>query len=821
MFSNFFRIAVRHLLGQKYYVAINILGLAVALAAFLSIGLYVTSEFSYDRHHPDAERIYRLDRDFIRDDEPLLLPGNTEAAGPLLKNAFPEIEDYTRLYPYSFVVSREEAVFQEDEIRAVDSNHFQFFAYDWLRGDPETALAQPFAIVLTQSMARKYFGNDEPLSQTLVLEGAVTVTVTGLIADIPANTHIAATAFLSMSSMPAIEGEPTFDRWSTNGFHTYLKLRPGISAQTLADGVKTYLVSNTPELHKPLWDFRWIAVKDIHLHSPTSREELSPLGDITRLRALVFVGFGLLTIACINFINITTARSARRGKEVALRKAVGSGSALIVQQFVGESLLQIVLAIAIALPLVELLFPVLGSFLGIDAPVSVLGGPQGMALLLGSALFVALAAALYPAWWLARLNPVQIFRGREAVQSGGLSLRNILVVFQFAVSIALLIATTVVALQVRLGQEIDLGFDKERVLVLEGAAPDGFGAQWSAFKQELLAHPGISHVSRSHVSPFASTAWAFPQRIRHEGGSEEGMNMTVVMVDFDFFETYGVEVLAGRAFSEAVAGDQVTVPSEERRQTSGAFMFNASAASSLGWAPDEAVGRWLELNVAGEGDFSQLVRGEIIGVVDDMRMGSTRQRVEPTFYYIPPDDLPLWARPFAALKFSDGNLSDALAHVDATWRRFFPEQPIKRGFLDASFEALYRQDNRFGAFFGLFALLTICIACLGLHGLAAFTVERKTKEIGIRKVMGGSVLSILLQLSRDFSRLVLAANLLAWPVAYVAMNRWLENFAYRIDLTPLIFVGSGAVALCIAWMTAAGTMAKAAAQKPVLALRYE
>jgi len=809
MLGNFLSVSIRNLLSHKYYTAINVAGLAVALAAFLVIGLYVISEFSYDRHLPDSERIYRIDRDFIFRDEDMLLPGNAAFAGPLLKDTFSEVEDYTRIFPRSFRVGRGGQVFYEDQIRVVDANHFDFFAYEWLQGDPETALAQPFALVLTESLARKYFGDGNPMGETLVLEENFAFTITGLIRDIPGNTHITATAFASMSSMPAIEGEDFFASWVISNFHTYLRLQPGITYAALAETFNRFLIDSMPEEERDSWHFTGFNVADIHLHSPNRREELSPLGNINNLRTLIFTAVGLLTIACINFVNITTARSAQRGKEIGLRKALGSGGGLIMQQFFIESALQILLAISIALPIVELLLPLLGSFMGKAFTLSLLGSAEGVSLLLGSALFLTLAAGVFPALYLARLSPARILGKQQNYRRRGLSLRSLLVVFQFTVSIVLLIATGVIAQQVKLGREIELGFSKEHILILEARMQNEFDGQWSTFKNELLSHPGITYMSRSNIRPFNFVDNAYLLPIRYEGDGGEGLDMTVMLVDFDFFETYDVKVLAGRTFSENFSGDVHTSPMVA--QPTGTYVLNAAAAQQLGWTPESAVGKW----------FENYLRGNVIGVVENMKMESLRQEVKPIFYYVPREFAPLDRRPFASLRLTGEDLPGTLAFIDATWREFFPDHPIRRAFLDTSFDALYRQDTQFGRFMGLFSLLTICIACLGLHGLAAFAAEQRTKEIGVRKVLGSSVSGIVFLLSREFSRLVLCANLLAWPVAYVLMSHWLENFAYRIDLTPVIFIGSGLIALCIAWVTVGGTAAKAASAKPVLALRYE
>ncbi|HWK53488.1 MAG TPA: FtsX-like permease family protein, partial [Hyphomicrobiales bacterium] len=420
--------------------------------------------------------------------------------------------------------------------------------------------------------------------------------------------------------------------------------------------------------------------------------------------------------------------------------------------------------------------------------------------------------------YLSGLEPVRVLRLQGGGASGKPHLRNLLVIVQFTLAIALLAATSVVWLQMRYVRNFDLGFDKEQVLLLAGSQQNGLGPNWNVLKQTLREYPGITHVTEGGMQPGSETTW----RVRLEGGSPQGVAVLTKRIGFDFFATYGIPLIAGRDFDASLASDVFVPPANapEAGARRGAYVLSEAAVRALGFAPEDVLGHRLDLDFSS--DFSFTVPGPVIGVVADVYLDSLHSPLQPLVYFVPG---PLWGESpsmhVASLRIEGAQLAAAVDWIGERWREFTPGMPVLHHFLDADFDALYQTEERQGRLFTFFAVLTIVIACLGIFGLASFTVERRFREIGVRKVMGGSAWSIVWLLTNDFSRLVLIANVIAWPLAYVAMRHWLDNFAYRIDLTPMIFLGSGLIALCVAWVTVGGTAAKAANAKPVLALRYE
>lgn len=502
-----------------------------------------------------------------------------------------------------------------------------------------------------------------------------------------------------------------------------------------------------------------------------------------------------------------------------MRKVMGAERSQLITQFLGESILLCVIATLLAVALVELLLPSFGTFVGLDLAFDYANDPKVAAALVSLALLVGLVAGSYPAFYLSAFTPASVLRGEVTRGQSGALFRKSLVVTQFAISIALIIATGVVYAQMRYAQELDLGLNKDNVVTMTGSPTGGLGESYQAMKDEWLALPGVVGVTASNLIPSNQNTNGFG--IQYEGGEPEGRGMPPLWVDYDFFETYEIAIVAGRSFSAEFASDQVVIPTAETPQTTGNYILNELAARQLGWTPEAALGKWFEISACRDCEDGA-ARGLVVGVARDIHFSSIREAIKPVFYFVPPEQMfGFPALGVASIRVRSDNLEATLADLDATWQKFLPDQPIVRSFLDDSFEALYQNESRQGKVFMYFALLAIVIACLGLYGLAAFTTETRTKEIGVRKVMGGSVWDIVKLLTWEFSKLVLLANVLAWPAAWFLMNRWLENFAYRIDMGPMVFLGAALAALLVAWLTVGGLAARAATSRPVLALRYE
>lgn len=828
MLKNYFKIAINHIRNHRLYAFINILGLAVGLACALLIGLYVIDELSYEQFFADHERIYRVSRDL--NPGPFSLTGEYPASlnapfAPQLKAEFPQIEESARLYTFIQPIIMDGAIpNQESGFAFVDASFFNIFQLDWQQGDKASALSNPQSLVLTESMAQQYFPGENPMGKNLTLVSGGDqreFQVTGVIGDLPHNTHLPIRVLAPLTFISSVMGEQFLDNWIGNtDFHTYIKLAPGANIGELESQFPDFL---NRHIQVPggqdivvidVIGLVTMNVTDIHLHS-TRSEELKPPSRFSNVVAFAAIAIGILLIACINFMNLSTARSSQRSREVGMRKSIGAEKGQLVQQFLGESLVMTTLAMAIALVLVELAMPWFEAFTGKAFTFSWFQDPAIIVSLIGIIALVGLCAGSYPAFYLASYKPSQVLKGNLFRGQGDKLLRQALVVFQFSISIALVIATAVIFAQMQYVRNIDLGLDKEQVVAINGTRARGLGNQWDAMKQQLLDHPGITSATYSHYRPFTHDNNTFPVG-KTPGEADDFNRIQIMAVDYDFFTTYGIEIVAGRTFSRERSTDQLIFDTRVSPDLSGALIVNEATARLFNNSPEELAGTDLWLNVGPTGYLP------VIGVVEDSYFASMTTAIEPMLFFIAPENFRGTAsQPAGAIKITGQDVQGTLAHIENVWREFLPDLPLDMHFLNDDFEALYQLEQQQIEMLTWFTVLAIFIACLGLYGLASFNAERRTKEIGVRKVMGSSVWRIVLLLTNDFSLLVLLSNLIAWPVAYFAMQRWLENFAYRIDLTPLIFIGSGLIALCIAWVTVGGTAARAASQKPVLALRYE
>jgi putative ABC transport system permease protein len=815
MLKSYFLVAFKHLVKQKLYTLINVIGLAVGLACFILIGLFVRHETSFDRQFANADRIYRVSRDFLPTEisKSAYLATTSAPIAPRLKEDFSAVEHVARLRCCDGMLRTEDSqVFAAEDVGWADPELFEIFDFEWLRGDPRTALQATDSIVLTASIARKYFGDDEPLGKTLLSDGARPFEVTGVIADLGDKTHLRFSALIPLESQVAPRGPVALDNWGANMFYTYVLLEPGASADPIRRGSDDFF-----ERHLQPGSSRWtrlevMALQDLHLHSRKENELRVP-GSATTVQTFVAVAVFILLLACINFMNLATARATQRAKEIGVRKVVGAERKQVVAQFLSESVLVALLALLLALALVEISLPAFNALLGASLELGYLDDPGAMAGLLALTLVTGLLAGSYPAFYLAAFEPGKVLKGDVTRGGGAAAFRKGLVVVQFAISITLLIATAVVYEQTQFARGIELGFDKDRVLIVSGPRLGGLGPQWEAMKQQWRSNPEITAVTASGLVPGMENTSAFV--IAAEGHDPNGAGITNSIVDYAFFETYGIEVLAGRTFDDRFA-DRFRIAGDGGPRA-GTFVVTELAARRWGWTPEEAVGKWLAI------DGNQTSRGPIVGVVKDVYFESIRSAIEPTVYVLLPEGLPppFDTLQYASLRVTGRNLPETLAFIDAKWTQFLPDQPISRRFLDEDFEALYQTEARQAQMFTLFSALAIAIASMGLFGLVAFTTERRTKEIGIRKTIGGSVTDIVILLSGEFGRLVLVANVVAWPVAYFFMQRWLSSFAYRIDMSPWTFVASAAAAFAIACLTVGSVAARAATTKPINALRYE
>lgn len=798
MFKNYIKIALRNLSKQKMYSAINIMGLSIGLASCLLITMYILFELSYDRYHVNSDRMYRVWREFNNPDGSVNLRLGPIAPkfAPLLKEDFSEFEYVTRfIRDNGILIGRNNRYFTEENFLWADEHFFDVFTATWVAGDIRTALIEPNSLVLTRSMAQKYFGDENPVGQSLIHEKETNLKVTGVIEDPPMNSHFHYDFLGSFSSLP-----PGFlESWGSNNFSTYVILKEGESPEAIEKRIPEFLDRHMPDRQgmrpRQHTKLHLQPVPSIHLYSHLN-SEIGENSDITYIYVLSAVALFVLLIACINYVNLATARSARRAKEVGMRKVLGAERNQLIRQFIGESVLITFIAMTLAVVLVELALPFFNAFVGRSLDLQYFINPWSVPVFLLMTCIIGMVTGSYPAFYLTRFKPITIVQSAK-INSGTKSpLRASLVVLQFSVSIILMISMGVVHNQMEFIRQKDLGFNKEQLLVLP-SSPEMIN-NLESFKSKLLQDSNIISASAAKRIPSDRLLDAGQAQIIRNGKAEEvTFRIPSLNVDHDYIPTFGMSLAAGRNFQRTLASDSTK-----------AFIINEMAVKMLGWtSADEAVGQ----------PFKYADRdGYIVGVVKDFHFESLHQQIAPIMMRISTAAL------FKiTVRVKPDNIPSTIAYLQSVWQEYRPDYPFEYSFVDEKFDRLYRSEQKLGDLFGFFAGLSIFIACLGLLGLAAFMTEQRTKEIGIRKVLGASVGNIVAMVSGEFIKFVLIASVVAWLISYYSMREWLKIFAYhtKVDLTT--FLLSSMAALVIALATVGFQAAKAATANPVEALKYE
>jgi len=801
MFKNYFKIAIRNLGRNQGYAVINIFGLVIGMACCLLILLYVQDELSYDRYHQNAARIYRVALQLHAGNAPVKSFAVTSPPmAPALLRDYPEIRQAVRLQNSAPLVGYGERRFYEDNFFWADASVFAVFTFPLIQGDAVTALREPRSIVLAEKMARKYFGAENPIGKVLTVADTLDLKVTGVMANIPSHSHFIPDCFASFSTLSQIFPSNR-DNWESNwwnhGYYTYLLLDEQASAAVVEQRISR-LTARYIEEQEKISGKQVLFLQPltaIHLRS-NLRSEIAPNSDIRYVYIFSAVALLVLLIACTNFMNLATARSARRAKEVGVRKVLGAHCSQLVKQFIGESVLMSLLAFLIALVLVELLLPFFNELAGKTLALPLSGNAWLWLGLLGATLLTGIIAGGYPAFFLSAFRPVETLKGAFKIGVKGVLPRQGLVVFQYSISILLMIGTVTVYHQLEFMRNQRLGFDKEHVMVIPIRGDEAIIRRFAALRQELLENGEVLGVTASSAAPGGRL---YNIAIRPEGTpANQTKTMLTLAIDHEFVKLYSLQLAAGRDLSKEFSADSTQ-----------AFLLNEAAVKDLGWgSPENAIGKQFNWGLGKV--------GRIVGVVKDFHFNSLQQRVPPMVMHLYPN----WFE-FLSVKIDGKNVPQALAFVESKWRGLVPGVSFEYSFLDASFDRQYAAEEKLGRISFYFSLLAILIACLGLFGLAAFFAEQRTKEIGVRKVLGASVAGIVGLLSKDFIKLMLVANLLAWPVAWYAMNKWLQDFAYRINIGWWIFALAGGVALFIALLTVSTQAIKAALANPVEVLRYE
>lgn len=793
MFRNYLKIAFRNLWKHKAFSFINIMGLTVGLTAGFLIFLYIQFELSYDHFYSNASQVYRLTCDIKTPTETIKAGGNSWAFGPNIKNDFPEVASFTRVYNGYMLVHKGSVTFREDKVLFADSAFFETLGYPLLKGNAQTALKTPYSIVMTQTAAKKYFGEGDAVGQTLlVMDNNTPATITGVVKDIPENSILKGDIFLSMSTLTQKLYPELDQQWGNFGVTTLLKLKPGTDPQTLEAEFPAFIErKNGSERKKSqmFYTFSLEPLKKVYLYSDHDGAEK---GSINNIYIFSLVAVFILLIACINFVNLTTARSTERAREVGIRKVAGAVKGQLTLQFIGESVVLCTIAFLLTLGLSALLLPLFNQLAGKTVSHGIFENIQYLLLLLVTALGIGLLAGTYPALVLSSFKPIVVLKGRFSTGTRGILLRKGLVVAQFSISIALIIGTLVVYRQMNYMRTRDLGFAKDQVLVIDTDNAPGR----DAFRQAITGLPAVKSTALSASVPGGGNAGAYSE-IENSHGDLQIANLDLYFVDFDYIKQFDMKVVAGRAFSRDFGTD-----------TTQAMVLNEAAVKLFGYSsPQQAIGR----------RFKQWGReGKIVGVIKDFHFRSLQEDIKPLTMRIEPNRTNL-----VSINITAANVPATVAAIESKWKQLIPNRPFSYFFLDEFFDRQYRSEERFGKLFFNFAILAIFISCLGLLGLAAYSTMQRTKEIGIRKVMGASVASIVNLLSKDFIVLVIISFFVAAPVAWYFMRQWVEGFAFRAPISWWIFAAAGIAALVIAMATISFQAIKAAVMNPVKSLRSE
>ncbi len=797
MFKNYIKTALRNVWKKKTFSVINITGLALGMAVSFLILLFVRHEVSYDRFHENSQNIYRIATHLDAEGRQLHVPCVPAPLGPKLKEIYPEILEVARLRGgYTRLVSFEDKLFEEEKIYYAEPSLLNIFTIKVLKGDPKTFLEAPFSLVLTQEMAEKYFGSQDPIGRTVKFRHKDDYTITGVVEKMPENSHFKFNMLASLSSMEKLQRD--LNTWMGFNYFTYLRFQGSPDTAFLTQKYNDLLMSNVPEqLVKQLnikIQLELQPLTSIH-HSSYTEGEMEPPGNPAYIRIFTAIALFILLIACINFMNLSTAQSSQRAKEVGMRKVLGAERKKLITQFLGESLILSFISLGLAVLLILALQPLINALINIKLVFNPIKNWNISLLFASITLLVGILAGAYPAFFLSSFAPLEVFRSRFKAGKGHKFFRNGLVSLQYTISITLICSTIVIFAQLKHVKNYNLGFDKEHVVTISLRG----NINSDVFKTEMLALPGVSRAAACSYAPtFGSSETRFSFEEVAEGGAQI---LPFVAIDEDYMDTMGLQIAAGRNFSR-------DFPSDTK-----AMILNQTLVNQLGWK--DPIGKTVNMTDVDEKRELIDVPYTVIGVVKDFHFESLHQKLRGHIFTLSED------KGAMAIKISPKNTSATLASIGKIWQKLEPSYPFDYAFLDARVDRLYRTEQRLGNIFVSFTLIAIFVACLGLFGLASFTVEQRTKEIGIRKVLGASVSSLLLLLSRDFSKWVILANLLAWPIAYLVMVQWLQGFAYRIGLSLWIFLASGVIALLISLLTISSKSLKAAAANPIKSLHYE
>lgn len=809
MLKNYFKVAWRNLIKNKAFSVINISGLAIGLSCFILIALYVVDELSYDRFYPNADNICRVNSDVLFGGTELHITQSSDMIGETLKKDYPQVVQYTRIFNNSGskLLRKGNSFIEEDKVAHVDSTFFEVFHQQAIAGDLSTALDEPNTVVITSSAAKKYFGSTNVVGKTLETNDNKdpVYKITGVIEDMPRNSHFNFDFLFSMKNV-----DYPFGQHLSFNFHTYLLFRPGTNVAAFEKNIDQYIdqyivpqakqfmnISSMDEFEKAgnKLNITLMPLKKIHLYSDYNFE-ISPAGNIQYVYIFSAIAIFILLIACINFMNLTTAKSTTRAREIGIRKVLGTGRKNLIYQFLFEATFIAAIAFILSIGIVALLIPAFNQLAGKTLSFTSLISPWSVVAILLIPLVTGLLAGSYPAVYLSSFKPIQVLKGKLGGNIRG-GIRSILVVLQFGISIVLIIGTIVIYRQLHFIQNKNLGFEKSQVLIIDNAFELQKNAE--AFKNNLLQNKNVKSVTLSSYLPVSNSSRSDQSFSKSPVMSaESGFDIQSWTIDYDYFKTLGMQIVKGRNFSNEFGTD------------SSAVILNESAAKVLGYP--EPLGKKI---YNPESSFGPAQTYTIVGIVRDFNFESLKKGIAPVSFFL--------GRSIGLIscKLAASDAKNVLSFAESNWKKLAPSMPFSYRFLDDSFNEMYKSENRVGNIGLAFSILAIFIACLGLFGLATFMAEQRTKEIGIRKVLGASVSGIVRMLSKDFVVLVTIAFALAAPLAWFLMRSWLQDFTYRADISWWIFVLAAGISLIIALATISVQAIRAALSNPAESLRTE
>ncbi len=791
MFKNYLKVAVRNLIRYKGHSVINITGLAIGIASCLLLFLWVQDELSYDRYHVNADRIYRVISQAERNNKIRRSAKSPAPLAPALLNEFPWIQKAVRFTKNEFLVKCNNKLFYED-IFFADPDVFDIFTFPLAAGNPKTALKAPNSILISEEMKEKYFGEADPMGKTITLGEWHDFRITGVFKNIPRNSHF---RFHFLGSV--LTYHPDYhSKWGVSNYCTYILLSKDtpVDVDTFKEKMPQFVEKYRGKKIRDMYKLTYLLqpLTRIHLHS-NMRNEIEPNRDIETVYIFSAIALFILLIACLNYINLATGRFANRAREVGLRKVLGASPAQLIRQFLGESFLLVLIALHIAIVLAVLFLPLFNSLSGKELVSHYFNNLSLLAAEVGIILCVGLISGIVPTLFISGFQPTSALKGMFKTSSVIPVLRGALVVFQFSISIVLIISTLIISNQLDYMRTKKLGFNKNHLVNIAIKNNEEALLKYETIKYDFSQHPDVMAVSASAFFPgrprWNNNYWIDDMK------SDEYRMIGCIPVDYDFIDTFEINIIEGRGFSREFTTD-----------TDSAFILNESAAKEFGW--ESAVGKKFNL--------ANWKKGFVIGVVENFHYNSLHREIEPLVLYIEPPHFE-----YFSVRLIPDDISQTLDFLKSKWEELVPGEPFKYTFLEEDLDRLYKDEKKLGELLTIATFLAVFVACLGLFGLATFTTEQRTKEIGIRKVLGASVFEIAFLLSKEFSRWVLISNIIAWPVAWYAMSKWLQNFPYRITIMPWTFLLAALLAFLIALLTVSYKVAWAARTNPVEALRYE